>query len=185
MFEAQPQLQFEPASEGQSRRGYKTAKIERIALLANERRAAIKAAGGEPYEKLLAWERAKRKVYRARHRAKLREQKRSHRGLKPELVRRARLRGRKAGMAATITVADIHWPTHCPVLGIALDYDTPRGQRAFAPNLPSLDRWDNTKGYVPGNVFVISLRANSIKSSATYEELLRVARYAAKRPAAP
>jgi hypothetical protein len=39
------------------------------------------------------------------------------------------------------------------------------------PNSPSLDRIDNTKGYVPGNVWVISWRANDLKRNATLEEL--------------
>lgn len=36
---------------------------------------------------------------------------------------------------------------------------------------PSLDRVDNTRGYVPGNVLVISWKANQIKSNATLAEL--------------
>jgi len=51
------------------------------------------------------------------------------------------------------------------------------------PNWPSLDRWDSTKGYVPGNVFVISYRANTLKNNATYEEIVKVAQYLRKRPA--
>lgn len=47
------------------------------------------------------------------------------------------------------------------------------------PNAASLDRIDNSKGYVRGNVMVISLRANAIKNNATAEELTAVAAYAA------
>lgn len=88
-------------------------------------------------------------------------------------------------MEATITPADLVWPTHCPVLGIELDYPTAYGERgtqAVKPNWPSLDRWDSTKGYVPGNVFVISYRANTLKNNATYEEILKVAKYLSRRP---
>lgn len=45
------------------------------------------------------------------------------------------------------------------------------------PNWPSLDRWDSSKGYVPGNVFVISYRANTLKNSATLDEALRIVKY--------
>lgn len=99
------------------------------------------------------------------------------------MVLRARRRARHAGLEATITVADIVWPSHCPVLGLELDYFTPRGSRIVNnPANPSLDRWDNTKGYVPGNVFVISYRANTIKNTATYAEVLKIAKYLARPP---
>lgn len=101
------------------------------------------------------------------------------------LCANARFRGRKRGMLATITPADIDWPSHCPVLGIELDYPErsgTRGRLPAQPNWPSLDRWDSTKGYVPGNVFVISYRANTLKNSATYAEILKVAKYLSRRP---
>lgn len=101
------------------------------------------------------------------------------------LVLRARARGRKAGLEATIRKEDLHWPTHCPVLGIELDYSTPRGLRGVMgvrANQPSVDRWDNAKGYVPGNCYVISLRANQLKGNATAAELQAVADYATLGP---
>jgi len=98
---------------------------------------------------------------------------------KSRLLLRVRRRGRQAGLESTIRVADLIWPEFCPVLGLRLDYDTPKGRRnPRNPALPSLDRWDNAKGYVPGNVFVISVRANSLKNDATADELEAVARYA-------
>lgn len=71
------------------------------------------------------------------------------------------------------------------MLGIELDYPTHsgmRGKQHAQANWPSLDRWDSSKGYVPGNVFVISYRANTLKNSATYEEILKVAKYVGRRP---
>jgi len=44
-------------------------------------------------------------------------------------------------------------------------------------NSPSLDRIDNTKGYTPDNVVVVSNRANSIKRDATPDELMAVAKF--------
>lgn len=99
--------------------------------------------------------------------------------IKGHLCTRANSRARAKGLEGTITAADLAWPKRCPVLGIELDY-TPRGHgRNFNnPANPSLDRWDLTKGYVPGNVFVISYRANTIKNNATWQELHAVMVYA-------
>ena len=38
-------------------------------------------------------------------------------------------------------------------------------------NSPSIDRLDNTKGYVKGNVWVISTLANNMKNSAGFKDL--------------
>lgn len=68
---------------------------------------------------------------------------------------------------------DIHIPKVCPVLGIEMKYGV--GKRTDSS--PSLDRIDNSKGYVYNNVCVISWRANNIKSDGTAEELRKVADY--------
>jgi hypothetical protein len=152
------------------------------------RRDAVKAAGGAEYETLLAKERVARARYRASSRAKHPLHPKSNRMgvlFKTYLCARARQRGRQRGMESTITPGDLVWPSHCPVLGFKLDYVERSGQRGnqrLQPNWPSLDRWDSTKGYVPGNVFVISHRANTLKNSATYAEILKVAKYLSRRP---
>ena len=64
-------------------------------------------------------------------------------------------------------------PTHCPVLGIELDYGAGVGTNPRDPDkgkYASLDRKDNTLGYVKGNVFVISWKANQLKSNGTADE---------------
>jgi len=68
----------------------------------------------------------------------------------------------------------IYWPTHCPILGIEIDYSLHRGRKA---NGPSFDRIDNLKGYIPGNVRVVSNRANIIKNDGTLEEHQKVIDY--------
>lgn len=70
----------------------------------------------------------------------------------------------------------IVWPEHCPVLGIPLDYTT-RTKGAVKSNSPSFDRIDPNKGYVIGNVIIVSNKANVIKSNATVDELERVASF--------
>lgn len=95
----------------------------------------------------------------------------------------ARQRARKRRVPFTITFDEITWPTHCPILGIELK--TYFGQRrACGPRWDSfsLDRIKPELGYVPGNVIVVSMRANRIKSDATIEELQKIARFYAQIP---
>jgi len=73
----------------------------------------------------------------------------------------------------TVTEDDLEWPTHCPVLPwIELHYP---GQYRHDPAGASLDRIDREKGYVPGNVRIISLRANLLRKDITYDELRALA----------
>lgn len=66
-----------------------------------------------------------------------------------------------------LKIYDLVWPTHCPYLGIELDYfATERHENSI-----SFDRIDSKKGYVKGNVIICSWRANRIKNDAALEEL--------------
>ncbi len=67
------------------------------------------------------------------------------------------------------------WNTHCPILGIPLFRNT--GGKTASDNSPSIDRIDNTKGYIEGNIMVISYRANVIKNMGTAEEHQKIADY--------
>jgi hypothetical protein len=72
----------------------------------------------------------------------------------------ARKRAKKSGMECSITIEDIVIPDRCPIDGLPLE-------RGMGDRAPSLDRIDNSRGYVPGNVAVISKLANTIKNSGT------------------
>ena len=61
-------------------------------------------------------------------------------------------------------------PEFCPVLGVKLE----SGTKKYHDASPSLDRMIPSKGYVPGNVVVMSFRANRIKGDASREELQTV-----------
>ncbi|WP_210240170.1 hypothetical protein, partial [Mesorhizobium sp. M2E.F.Ca.ET.154.01.1.1] len=74
----------------------------------------------------------------------------------------------------SLTKDDIFIPTHCPVFGFELKDGGDRN------NSPSLDRIKPELGYVPGNIQVISTRANRIKNDATPDELRLLADYTAK-----
>jgi hypothetical protein len=91
----------------------------------------------------------------------------------PWMLYNARLKSKRRGWDCDLTMDDIILPDRCPVLGIPLMI----GDGKMTQNSPSLDRIDNAKGYVKGNVIVVSLRANAIKNDATVEELGRVFRF--------
>lgn len=89
------------------------------------------------------------------------------------MVRNARHRADAEGLPFAITKADITIPSHCPILGIPL-FRGPRGGRDHSP---SLDKVRPELGYVPGNVIVISNRANRLKADATIKELRDIASF--------
>jgi hypothetical protein len=64
--------------------------------------------------------------------------------------------------------------THCPVLGVPLLFG---GTGKIKDNSASIDRFDQTKGYVKGNVWIICYKANRMKSDATLEDIKKVQKY--------
>ncbi|MFL6758565.1 hypothetical protein [Sphingomonas sp.] len=86
------------------------------------------------------------------------------------LFDRARKRAQNRRLDFTIRREDIITPDVCPVLGIPLVVGSDR-----SPASPSLDRIDPSLGYVPGNIRVISDRANRLKSNRSLAHLLRLA----------
>jgi hypothetical protein len=84
------------------------------------------------------------------------------------------VRARRAGLE--IDFSSIHdlasylraiAPDRCPVFDMPFD----RGTRGFSPWSPSVDRKNSAKGYVRGNLQIISMKANGMKSDATAVEL--------------
>lgn len=89
-----------------------------------------------------------------------------------KLLSKTKARALKDGIPFEITVEDIVIPTHCPYLGMELTHDLGKG---FLDSNSSIDRIIPEKGYVKGNVQVISRLANQMKNSATKEQLLTFA----------
>jgi hypothetical protein len=87
----------------------------------------------------------------------------------------ARARARREGVEFSIDASDVVIPETCPVFGTPFDMRDNVDMRGPRYDVPSLDRIDPSKGYVPGNVWVISFAANRIKCDSTPEELLMVA----------
>lgn len=84
-----------------------------------------------------------------------------------KMLASAKLRARVAGRECTVILTDIVIPEFCPLLGVKIT----TGSRQVKTNSPTLDRKDSTKGYTPDNIWVISWRANRIKSDSTLEEM--------------
>lgn len=83
-----------------------------------------------------------------------------------QMLRRLRTRAKVKGLEFSLTAEDIFIPDICPILGISLK-----------ENSPSLDRVDNSKGYIKSNVRVVSSRANTLKRDASLEELEKIVEY--------
>lgn len=90
----------------------------------------------------------------------------------------AKRRAKNKGLEYNIEEKDIDIPILCPILGIPIVKTYTKGKNTGpTPNSPSLDRVDNNKGYIKGNVKVISHKANSMKRNATREELIKFANW--------
>ena len=72
-------------------------------------------------------------------------------------------------------------PKKCPILKINLIVGTSKdGKGGGTDNSPSLDRIDNNKGYIKGNVQIISRKANQMKNNANFEEIEMLYKYMKK-----
>lgn len=142
-------------------------------------------------EEQLAAKRERKRASNARNYAKHKDQrcarKREWRNADPigYMLYYAKQRAKKQGLPFTITAADLPspLPTHCPALGIELAYGVEVGDPKWEsgrPNAASLDRINSAKGYEPGNVCILSWRANSIKKDATLVELQQIVAYLSK-----
>jgi len=77
------------------------------------------------------------------------------------------------GSRITLKFSDLKYPTHCPILGIKLNYfNTSRKD-----NSVSIDRINNNKGYVKNNIQILSWRANRLKSDGTINEHIKIAKF--------
>lgn len=92
------------------------------------------------------------------------------------MLNSAKRAAKEKGLNFNLTVEDTQVPAWCPALGIKLVSKI--GPRRN--NSPSLDRIVPSLGYVKGNVVVVSWLANRIKTDATTDQLLRVARFYAR-----
>ena len=84
-----------------------------------------------------------------------------------KMLARAKSRAKKNNLPFNLELDDIAIPERCPLLGIKIESNNFRN----SPNNPSLDKIIPEKGYIKGNVWVISNRANTLKNDASLQEL--------------
>jgi hypothetical protein len=96
----------------------------------------------------------------------------THRRLHPEghMVSAAKYRAKQQRVPFDLQPDDINVPEFCPILGIKLERNYSGKTGGHQDCSPSLDRIRPDEGYVKGNVWVISNRANRIKNDGTLEE---------------
>ena len=87
---------------------------------------------------------------------------------KTNMLRAAKRRAEKKGIEFSLTIEDIIIPEICPILLVPII----KGNKASYEYSPSLDRIDNSIGYTKDNIMIISKKANSMKNSATTQELI-------------
>lgn len=111
------------------------------------------------------------KVYYEVNKEKVLTRHKKHREDNPELrlYKSAKGSAKKRGIPFDLRVEDVIIPELCPVLGVPMC--------RFTEYTPSIDRINNSLGYVKENIQVISKKANVMKSSATPEELLAFANW--------
>lgn len=87
--------------------------------------------------------------------------------LESSILQQCKKRAMSKGLEFNLTLEDIVIPEKCPILEVPFV----QGTKENYMYTPSIDRIDNSKGYVKGNIQIISMKANTMKNSASFEEL--------------
>jgi hypothetical protein len=127
--------------------------------------------------KLKYYKKTKEKYYQDIELSKQKLKTRYFNNTAARLVNSAKVRAKKKNIPFDITKEDIIIPTFCPVLGIKLQVNSGCAKHSS----PSLDRIIPDKGYIKGNVIVVSYKANTIKNDATIEDLEKVTNFYKKK----
>jgi hypothetical protein len=150
--------------------------------LAEKERARNKANPGASAKRSHSWymrNKERKAQYGREYRAANKEQVRltlrawNDRNPYRVLVHGAKTRAKREDVPFDLTPTDVIIPERCPVFGIVLE----RGKQKVGPNSPTIDRIDPTKGYVRGNIAVISHYANTLKNNGTAAEHRRIAEW--------
>lgn len=99
------------------------------------------------------------------------------RNSRPEqiILYNARRSAKIRNQECTLTLEDIIIPKNCPICNVLLTIQTKNKDSA------SIDRIDNSKSYIPGNIGIICWGCNKLKSNASLEHLQAIVRYMEER----
>ena len=100
----------------------------------------------------------------------------------PQMLSNSKIRAKSKGITHTITTSDLEeiWPKNniCPVLNTPFDIGYKVGK---SRNLaPSLDRIIPKKGYIKGNLLIVSDIVNRMKQDSTLEDMEKILKYYTK-----
>lgn len=90
------------------------------------------------------------------------------------MVKRTEHRAMEKNLPFDLSVSDIVIPEFCPILNVKLEIAKGGENR---DNSPSIDKIDPNAGYVKGNIQIISMKANRIKTNATISDIEKVLEY--------
>ncbi len=93
------------------------------------------------------------------------------------LANSAQTRAKLYNIDCNISSEDIKLIRICPLLNVSLEY----GNNVATNYSPSIDKINPDLGYVKGNIEVISMLANNMKSSASKEQLITFSKNVLKR----
>jgi hypothetical protein len=156
-------------------KAYREANKEKIKAY-REANKEKKAAQNKAYREA---NKEKLKAYREANKERMAAWKKAHKKANKEkyMLMSARKRAKKNNIPFNLTEDYLKsiYPSDmiCPVLGFEMSVGLDENGRPDTS--PSLDRIIPEKGYVQGNVVVVSTRANVIKTNATPEEIRKVA----------
>jgi len=125
----------------------------------------------------------KNRVY-ANKKVKAATRKRRLHHPKTALFYGAKNRAKRKGIPYSLNPDEFTIPDICPVLGIPIKSKSgtsPNKKRKISgvwhDDSPSLDRIDNSLGYIKGNIVIVSGRANRLKSDASISELKAIIKW--------
>ena len=140
-------------------------------IVSNDKKAVRKQQFCKDCNKLLS-NKEKKRILRLKvdgyHEKEKEQRKQSHkRNIIHNMYKRAKDRAKKYNYEFNLEEEDIIIPELCPLLEVPFVL----GEKGDYAYTPTIDRIDNSKGYTKDNISIITMKANSMKNSASFEEL--------------